>query len=202
MRRGTGEAVVRTVASGLGLVALGVAVVLGMLAAFGAFGSKAAQESAAVGLESTVETTNPQAENAAALDQTVTAGDVSWTVTAATEETELRTYTFPPKSVPGSYVTMDFTVENLSEEPVTLTGDTVTLLDASGIKYQPEPDRNSTFVRPELNILFNEHSLLEPGEKGEGRVNFEVLPRASGFVVLLGDTDPTTSEGEYVDLGF
>ena len=175
---------------------------IGMLASFGAFGSKAAQESAAVGLEATVETTNPQAESAAALGQTVTAEDVSWTVTDATEETELHAYTFPPKSVPGSYVSMAFTVENDSEEPVTLTGDTMTLLDASGIEYQPEPDRNSTFVRPELNILFNEHSLLEPGETKEGRVNFEVLPRASGFVVLLGDTDPTTSEGEYVDLGF
>lgn len=193
---------IRTVASWLGLVALGAAIVIGMLASFGAFGSKAEQESAAVGLEATVETTNQQAEQAAALGQTVTAGDVSWTVTDATEETELHTYTFPPKSVPGSYVTMDFTVENVSEEPVTLTGDTVTLLDASGIEYQPEPDRNSTFVRPELNILFNEHSLLEPGETKEGRVNFEVLPRASGFVVLLGDTDPTVSEGEYVDLGF
>ena len=175
---------------------------IGMLASFGAFGSKAAQESAAVGLEATVETTNPQAESAAALGQTVTAEDVSWTVTDATEETELHAYTFPPKSVPGSYVSMDFTVENVSEEPVTLTGDTMTLFDASGIEYQPEPDRNSTFVRPELNILFNEHSLLEPGEIKEGRVNFEVLPRAAGFVILLGDTDPTTSEGEYVDLGF
>jgi len=193
---------VRTVASGLGLVALGVAIVIGMIASFGAFGSKAEQESAAVGLEATVETTNPQAEGAATLGQTVTAGDVSWTVTDATEETELHAYTFPQKSVPGSFVTMDFIVENVSEEPVTLTGDTLTLLDASGIQYKPEPDRNSIFVRPELNILFNEHSLLEPGETKEGRVNFEVLPRASGFVVLLGDTDPSASEGEYVDLGF
>ena len=77
---------IRTVASGLGLVALGVAIVIGMLASFGAFGSKAAQESAAVGLEATVETTNPQAESAAALGQTVAAGDVSWAVTDATEE--------------------------------------------------------------------------------------------------------------------
>jgi hypothetical protein len=192
----------RAVAGGLGLVALGVAIVIGMLASFGAFGSKAAQESAAVGLEATVETTNPQAESAAALGQTVTAGDVSWTVTDATEETEIHAYTFPPKSVPGSYVSIDFIVENVSEEPVTLTGDTMTLFDASGIEYQPEPDRNSTFVRPELNILFNEHSLLEPGETKEGKVNFEVLPRASAFVILLGDTDPTASEGEYVNLGF
>ena len=192
----------RTVASGLGLVALGVAIVIGMLASFGAFGSKAEQESAAVGLEATVETTNPQAESAAALGQTVIAGDVSWTVTDATEEPELRTYTFPPKSVPGSYVSIDFTVENVSDEPVTLTGDTIALFDAEGNEFRPEPDRNSTFIEPDLNILFNEKSLIEPGTTKEGRANFGVLPSSSGFRALLGDTDPSASEGRYVDLGF
>jgi hypothetical protein len=195
--------VMRTVASGLGLVALGVAMVVGLLAAFGAFGGKAPQKGpSAVASEDTTETTSQQAEQAAAVGQTVTAGDVSWTVIDTVQETELRTYTFPPKDVFGSYVTMDFTVENVSEEPVTLTGDTVTLFDEAGIEYQPEPDRNSTFVEPEKNILFNERSLLEPGDTREGRVNFEVLPGSSGYRVLLRDTDPTVSEGEYVDLGF
>jgi hypothetical protein len=193
----------RTVAGMLGLVALGVAVVVGTFAAFGAFGKKTPQEgSAGVGLEATAEATNQQAEQAAAVGQTVTAGDVTWTVTDASQETELRSYTFPPNTVPGNYVSMDFTVENVSEEPVTLTGDTIALFDASGTEYRPQPDRNSTFVRPELNIVFNERSLLKPGETKEGRVNFEVLPGSSGFVALLGASDPTVSEGEYVDLGF
>ena len=178
----------RTVAGMLGLVALGVAVVVGTFATFGAFGKKTPQEgSAGVGLE--------------AIGETVRAGDVSWTVTDASQETELRSYTFPPNTVPGNYVSMDFTVENVSEEPVTLTGDTIALFDASGTEYRPQPDRNSTFVRPELNIVFNEGSLLKPGETKEGRVNFEVLPDSSGFVALLGATDPTLNEGEYVDLG-
>jgi hypothetical protein len=190
----------RTIAGMLGLVALGVAVVVGT---FAAFGKKTPQEgSAGAGLEATAKAANQQAEQAAAVGQTVTAGDVTWTVTDASQETELRSYTFPANTIPGNYVSMDFTVENVSEEPVTLTGDTIALFDASGTEYRPQPDRNSTFVRPELNIVFNERSLLKPGETKEGRVNFEVLPGSSGFVALLGDTDPTVSEGEYVDLGF
>jgi hypothetical protein len=99
-------------------------------------------------------------------------------------------------------VRLDFTVENVSDRPVTLTGETISLYDAAGTEYLPEPDRNSSYVPYEYNILFNELSLLQPGETREGKVNFEVLPNAAGFVARLGDTDPTVSEEKYVDLGF
>lgn len=197
---GRGKAMMRSVFGALGLVALFVAIVVGT---YGAFVIKPpAGPDIAAGLEATSEATNPQAGQAAAIGEAVTAEDISWTVTDARQETELHTYTFPPKSAPGSYVSMDFTVENVSEGPATLTGETITLVDASGIEYQPEPDRNTTFIRPELNILFSEYSLIEPGASKEGKVNFEVLPNSSGFRVLLGGTDPTVSEGRYVDLGF
>ena len=146
--------------------------------------------------------TDQEAGQTAGIGETVIARDVSWTVTDTSREDELHTYTFPPMSVPGSYVSIDFTVENVSDRPVTLTGDTISLFDAEGNEFRPEPDRNSTFVRPELNILFNEHSLVQPGESKEGRANFGVLPNSSGFRALLGDTDQRVSEGRYVDLGF
>jgi hypothetical protein len=191
----------RSVFGALGLVALFVAIIVGTLAAFGAFGPKAPQgEPRPVGLEATAEATNPQAT--AAIGQTVTAGDLSWTVNDASPQNGLHTFTFPPKSVPGSYVSVDFTVDNISKRPVTLTEDTITLFDAEGNEFRPDPARNSTYVRPELNILFNENSLLQPGVTKEGKVYFEVLPRSSDFKVRLGESDPTMSEGEYVDLGF
>lgn len=196
-----GKAMTRSVFGALGLVALFVAIVVGM---YGAFVIKppTGSDVAAAGLEATSEATNLQAGQVAAIGEAVTAGDVSWSVTDARQETELHSYTFPTLSEPASYVSMDFTVENVSERPVTLTGETITLVDASGIEYQPEPDRNTTFIRPELNILFSEYSLIEPGASKEGKVNFEVLPNSSGFRALLGDTDPTVSEGRYVDLRF
>jgi hypothetical protein len=188
----------------LGLLALGAAIVVGMFAAFGGFSQKAPTASTVVGLKALPEQTNQSALTAAAADigETVTAGDVSWTVTDAGQESELRKYTFPPESKYGSFITITFTVENLSEQPVTLTGETITLLDSKGNEFRPEPDRNDAFIEPDQNLLFSETGLLEPGETKEGKANFEVLPGSSGFRVHLGDNDTNTSEGTNVDLGF
>ena len=192
----------RTTVGALGLVALLAAMVVGMFATFGFFGQKAARTSTLPGLEAGA--TQQQAEQGeqatATIGDTVTAGDVSWSVTDAFTETELRTYTFPPRTTPGNYVSMIFTVENISDEPITLNEDSITLFDQAGTEYLPEPDRNSTYVEPEKNLLFDETSLVEPGATKEGRVNFGVLENASGFTARLGDTDPTTSEEEDVNL--
>ncbi len=188
----------------LGLVVLGLAIVVGLFAAFGDLGAETPTESTVVGLEATPEQAGqdePTAE-AAAIGETVTTGDVAWTVTETYPATELRTYTIPQETVSGNYVVLTYTVENVSEEPVTLTQETITLFDEAGIEYKPEPDRNNPFVMPEKNLLFTEAGLLEPGQAKEGKVNFEVVPTSSDFVVQLGDTDPTVEEERYVDLGF
>jgi len=190
----------RTIFGTLGVVALFLAVIVGGYAAF--VNKQSTGYGIAGGMEATGEATNQQPGQAVGVGQAVNAGDVTWTITDAGQETELHSYTFPPKTVPGNYVSMEFTVENVSDKPVTLTGDTITLFDAEGNQYQPEADRNSTFVEPDLNILFNDRSRLEPGATKEGRVNVGVLLDSSGFTALLGDTDPTVSEGRYVDLGF
>lgn len=187
----------------LGIVGLFGAIVIGMLATLGAFGSKAPVEPyIAAEPEAATETTNQRAEQAASVGETVRAGDLSWTVTAAYPKEEISTYTFPPEHTPGNYVHMEFTVENVSERPVTLSDDTISVSDAGGREYLPEADRNSAYVRHEYNILFNELGLLQPGESKEGKVNVGVLPNASDFVARLGDTDPTAEEEEYVELGF
>lgn len=187
----------------LGIFGLFAAIIVGMLATFGAFGPKApVQTSSAAGQEATVKTTGQRAGQAASVGETVTAGDLSWTVTAAQPKDELRKYTYPPETTPGDYVHLEFTVENVSGRPVTLTGEAVAVYDAAGTEYLPEPDRNSSYVKHEYNILFNELGLLQPGERREGKVNVGVLPNAEGFVVELGDTDPTASEERYVELGF
>lgn len=190
----------RTIAGALGLVALLAAMVVGMFATFGFFGAKADRTSTLPGLEA--EATQQQDEQSGvAIGEAVTAEGVSWTVTDAFKETELRTYTFPPRTTPGDYVSLIFTVENISEEPVTLNEDSIALFDQAGTEYLPEADRNSTYVEPEKNLLFEESGLIEPGATKEGRVNFGVLEKSSGFTARLGDTDPTTSEEEDVNLG-
>lgn len=193
---------IRNVAGVLGLLGLFAAIVLGMLATFGAFSQRAPAESVAAGLEATTEAPNQRAEQAASLGETVRAGDVAWTVTDAYPKDEVSSYNFPPETVPGSFVRLEFTVENVSDQPVTLTDESIVLYDAAGTEYLPPPDRNSTYVLPKYAILFNELGLLQPGETREGKVNFEVLDNAEGFVARFKNTDPTVDEGEYVDLGF
>jgi hypothetical protein len=195
--------VIKEAAGAIGLIGLFAAIVVGMLATFGAFGQEAPGEPGiAVGEETTVETTERIAEQVSPVGETVTAGDVSWTVDETYPKDEVSKYTFPPGSEPGSYVHLRFTVENTSDRPITLTDDTIAVYDAAGTEYLPEPDRNSTYIKYEYNILFNELGLLHPGETKEGRVNVGVLPNSEGFIVRLGDTDPTREEEEYVELGF
>jgi Domain of unknown function (DUF4352) len=193
----------RTAASLLGIIGLFAAIALGMLATFGFFGPKAPVGSSATAEPvATTVTTNPRAEQAVPVGETVRAGGLSWTVTDASPKDEVSKYTFPPETIPGSFVRLDFTVKNVSDGPVALTDETIALYDAAGTEYLPEADRNSSFVQPRYNILFNELGLLEPGETREGKVNFDVSPDAQGFVARLGDTDPTVREEKYVDLGF
>ncbi len=187
----------------LGLIALVAAIVIGTFAAFtksepGTFSSPV------IPLDAMPNEVRPSAltADAASLEETVDAGDVSWTVIDANKIHEVSKYTFPPASEPGAFVTLTFEVENVSEEPVTLAEEEITLVDDEGRVYRAEPDINDAFVEHEKNLLFGEASLLKPGQKKEGKANFQVLPEASGFRAHLGDTDPTTSEGEYVDLGF
>jgi hypothetical protein len=187
----------------LGLVALGAAIVVGTFAAFtksepGTFSSPV------ISLDAMPNEVRPSALTAetASIEEPVTTGDVSWTITDANKVHEVSKYTFPPATEPGDFVTLTFEVENVSEEPVTLAEEELTLVDSEGRVYRAEPDINDAFVEHEKNVLFGEASLLEPGQKKEGKANFQVLPEASGFRAHLGDTDPTTSEGEYVDLGF
>ena len=73
----------------------------------------------------------------------------------------------------------------------------------------PAASVNGEFVPPIKNPLFTEEGLLDPGEKVEGRVNFDLqIPFGedptldlSGFELELGDGDPTAQEEKSVDLG-
>lgn len=190
----------RATASTLGLLALIAAAVVGMLASVGVFGEKAPASLRSGACEADA---LKQAERTAAgVGEAVRTGDVSWTVTDARRTTELHKRMPPPETKHGNFVVVSFTVENVSEQPVTLTEESAILFDQEGRKCPAHAWLNSGILEPEKNILFNERSLLDPGETEEGRVNFLVQEDSSGFKVLFGDTDPTADEERYVDLSF
>ncbi|BBL81009.1 hypothetical protein RxyAA322_28630 [Rubrobacter xylanophilus] len=172
------------VAGILGIAALFVAAAVGTLAAGGFFGTPtfAGLQPDRPPQPSEPEPTAARTpETAVPAGRPVRIGDLEWTVEGASRSTELTSYTFPPETLPGSFVSVSFEVENASERPVTLTEELVRLVDGQGRVYTPSSEFNAQFVSPEKNLLFNEHGLLEPGASGEGRVNFEVASGASRF---------------------
>lgn len=144
------------------------------------------------------------------IDRSVRAGKLSWTVAEARRINVLPGFALPPDPLHGDFVTVTFSVENASDGPVTLGSKSLTLVDEKGRESPPAASVNSEYVVPERAILFNERGLLEPGERKEGRVNFdltvpfEVDPSAdlSGFRIRLDDAEPTRTDEEYVNLGF
>jgi hypothetical protein len=190
----------RLVASGLGLVALVAAMVVGALAATGVLGEAA----------ETPEKPMLVKPETRSIDRSVVAGKLSWTVDEARLTNVVRGFALPPDRLRGNFVIVTFSVENVSEGHITLNPESLVIVDEEGRKSAPAASVNTEYVVPKYAILFNEGALLDPGEKKEGKVVFDlnvpfgVNPSAhlSGFRLQLGDGDPTKKEEKYVDLGF
>ncbi len=200
----------RGIAGALGLVALIAAIVVGALAAMGIL-SDAARSYRVGGSEVNIVPATRQFEPKTRLiGETVTAGELTWTVDTARQTTEVKGFALPPAPLRGNLVVVNFTVKNVSDGPVTLTPESLVLVDEVGRETPPAASVNTEYVVPEYAILFNERRLLDPGEEREGKVifdlevPFEVDPSAnlSGFQLQLGDGDPTVEEEKQVDLGF
>ena len=139
----------------------------------------------------------------------MTAGSLTWTIGTARQTTEVRGFTFPPDPLEGNFIVVTFTVENDSDGPITLSPESMLLVDDKGLESPPAASVNTEYVVPDKAILFNERALLDPGEKKEGKVVYdlevplEVDPTAdlSGFHLRLDDGDPTVAEEKRVDLG-
>jgi hypothetical protein len=210
-RRERDGIVLKAVASTLGILAMIAAMVVGALAATGVLSHAPTSSQVGGSQASLKEEGAPQTKPAAKLiNESVSAGDLSWTVVEVRQVSELRSYTFPPTTLRGNFLVVTFTVENTSDAPITLTEDSMALLDEEGLRDSPAASINSEYVEPQKAILFNEGGLLEPGEKREGKVNFDLsgVPLGiepstdlSGLRLKLGDADPTVEEERLVDLG-
>jgi hypothetical protein len=199
--------VLRAAASALGIFAMIAAIVVGSLAAIGVL-SDAPTSSRVGGSEADTAEETRRVESRT-IDESITAGKLEWTVDEVRRVGELHAYTLPPTTLRGDFVIVTFSVENASDGPVTLTDDSIALVNDEGLTGHPAAVVNSEYVVPEKAILFNERGLLEPGEEKEGRANFDlripfdVEPSAdlTGFRLRLGDGDPTVEEEKSMELG-
>ena len=200
----------RLVASALGLVALVAAMVVGALAATGVLGEAATSSRVGGSQVETPEEPTLVKPETRSIDSSAVAGKLSWTVDEARLTNVVRGFALPPDPLRGNIVVVTFSVENVSDGPVTLNPESLVIVDEEGRKSPPAASVNTEYVVPKYAILFNEGALLDPGEKKEGKVVFDlnvpfgVNPSAhlSGFRLQLGDGDPTKKEEKYVDLGF
>src|SRR5919206_3122007 len=127
----------RTFFGMLGLISLIAATVIGSLAVVGILsgaatssrvgepGRHAAEESARVEPTKRV------------LDESVRAGKLEWTVHEVRRTSELHSYTYPPTTLHGDFLVVTFAVENVSDVPITLSGDSIVLVDENGLKGHP-----------------------------------------------------------------
>jgi hypothetical protein len=202
--------VLRLVASALGLVALVAAMVVGALAATGVLGEAATSSRVGGSQVETPEEPTLVKPETRSIDSSAVAGKLSWTVDEARLTNVVRGFALPPDPLRGNIVVVTFSVENVSDGPVTLNPESLVIVDEEGRKSPPAASVNTEYVVPKYAILFNEGGLLDPGEKKEGKVVFDlsvpfgVNPSAdlSGFRLQLGDGDPTKEEEKFVDLGF
>jgi len=192
----------------VGVLALLTAFVVGGLAAIGVL-SDAATSTGIGGSEAEAET--PKSERTTVpIEESVEAGALSWTVSEARRTGEIHSYTYPPTILRGDFIIITFTVENVTNGPITLNNEAMSLVDKeSGTTGHPAASVNGEYVPPVRDPLFTESGLLDPGEEVNGRVNFDLnvpfsqdptLDR-SGFSLELGDGDPTAEEEKRVDLG-
>ena len=200
----------RSAASGLGILAFIGAIVVGALAAAGII-SDAARSYYVAGSEAKIVPATRQSEpETTYIGETVTAGQLTWTVDTARRTPEVEGFAFPPAPLRGDFLVVTFSVENVSDGPVTLTPESLVLVNEAGHEGPPAASDNTEYVVPERAILFNERALLDPGEEKRGEVVFDLAvpfrvnpsSELSGFRLRLGDGDPTVDDERYVELGF
>jgi hypothetical protein len=122
----------------------------------------------------------------------VKAGDLTWTVTSATQGTELREF---GERRTGNFVVVDLTVKNNGDEAVTVDSESLAILDDQGRTHEADIE---AYVPSRLDLFLKQ---VNPGVTQQARVVFNIAPDASGLILRLGDGDPFTDTNGYVNLG-
>ena len=199
---------VRNIFGTLGLLALIAAIVIGALAALGIL-SDAPTQFGVGKSEAEIAPASARTEHVTkTFDKFIKAGDLTWEIGKVSRVSKIKTYNYPPSTIHGNFLVINFSVTNTSDLPITLSDDSMVLKDTTGLEDRPAASVNSSFVVPSKNILFEKEGLLEPGEKKEGTVHFDLSvpfgtdPEADlkGFSLTLGDGDPTVDKEKELKL--
>jgi hypothetical protein len=137
----------------------------------------------------------PAEESAASVGDTVTVGDVQWTVTNA-EPHNILVSRFG--TVEGDFVVVDLTFWNNSNQDITLATPLLTLVDSEGREYEADIESNFFHVYEEENMFVGH---VAPGATKEGKIIYSVDPGASGLKLQVGEGRFASNETRLIDLG-
>jgi len=131
------------------------------------------------------------------IGQPLTVGDVEWTVTNAYLANQLVS-PIDSGTKQGNFVVVNFQFKNNSNEGLTLSSDSLALLDGNGRRFKFDTD---TYLYIEWSkALFRFE--VPPGDSQQGQIIFKVAPDASQFQLQLGEETPFTNKSGYINLGF
>lgn len=199
---------VKNIFGTLGLLALIAAIAIGSLAALGIISDAPAQFGVGKSEAEIKQASARVDQTSKTFDKFLEAGDLTWEIGKVSRVAKLKTYNYPPSTIHGNFLVVTFSVTNTSNVPITLGDHSIVLKDTTGLMDRPAASVNSGFVVPRKNILFNRESLLKPGQKKEGTVNFDLSvpfgtdPKADlkGFSLELDDGDPTVKKEKELEL--
>ena len=146
--------------------------------------------------ESAETTEAAETEATASIGEPVTIGDVQWTVTGAEQLDEL--LSIKGEYEQGSFVSIDVTFSNSSNQDVTLATPFFTLIDREGREFEPGIENNFTFLYPEENMFVEP---VGPGTTKEGKLIFGTAPDSSGLRLQVGEARFASDETALIDLG-
>ena len=142
-------------------------------------------------------TTSSTEGSTASVGETLTLGNVQWTVTDV-QQSDILVSRFGTEE--GNFVIVDLTFSNNSNQDITLATPFITLVDSEGREIEADVENNFNHVYPEEN-MFVDH--VTPGEAKEGRIIFSMDPDTdtSGLKLQVGEARFASGETAQIDLG-
>jgi lipoteichoic acid synthase len=132
-----------------------------------------------------------------AIGQPLRVGDVEWTVTSAYLANQLVS-AVDDGTKQGNFVVVSFQFKNNSNEGLTLSSDSLALLDGNGRSFKFDTDTYLYIDWSKALFRFE----VAPGDSQAGQIIFKVAPDASQFQLQLEEETPFTNNNGYVNLGF
>jgi hypothetical protein len=174
-----------------------VSIVLLMIivAVVGGCGGEQASSSSTEDQSGTEQTTG-SAESAASVGDTVTVGNVQWTVTKGEWSDILVSDRWGNDE--GTFVILDVDLANKSNQDLRLATPFMTLVDSQGREFEPDIEANFFHLWGEENMFVGK---IEPGTTKEGKVIFPIEPDSSGLKFRVGEAKFASNETRDIDLG-